>query len=78
MSKVTQFMLARTKMIYGYPDIKKVSSVCGRILENLPALVHEQIPEFLFVRNNTLNTDVYQSVKHLVDDRLTFDDRLIH
>ena len=59
-------------------DIKKVSSVCGTILGNLPALLHEQIPEFLLVKNNTLNTDVYQSVKHLVHDRLTCGDRLIH
>ena len=65
-------------MISGYPDPKKVSSAYGTIWENLPALVHVQIPEFLLVRNNTLNTNVYQSVKHLVDDRLTCDDRLIH
>ena len=65
-------------MVSGYPEIKKVSWVCGTILEDLPALMHEQIPEFLLVRNNALNTDVYQSVKHLVDDRMTCDDRLIH
>ena len=57
-------------MISGYLEIKKVNSVCGTILENLPALVHVQIPEFLL--------DVYQSVKHLMDDRMTCDDRLIH
>ena len=65
-------------MISGYLEPKKVSSAYGTIWENLPALVHVHIPEFLLVRNNTLNTNVYRSVKHLVDDRMICNDCLIH